>query len=110
MGGEEGGRFFQGKSQEKILLCKGGHFLKNNNIGVCVLSTRPDQQKRPQCKNAQKMQKKYQTLKNFSSLVSLSRILQNSYFWSSSPPCPSSICKIVFFFFFFFFFLSKQST
>ena len=28
--------------------------MKNNNTGGCVLSTQPDQQKRPQCKNAQK--------------------------------------------------------
>ena len=52
--------------------------MKNKNIGGCVLSTQPDQQKRPKCKNAQKMQKKkrkkkYQTLKKFSSLVSLTR-------------------------------------
>ena len=39
--------------------------MKNKNIGGCVLSTQPDQQKRPQCKNAQKMQKNYQTLKIF---------------------------------------------
>ena len=58
IGGEEGGNF-QGEGQEKILLCKGGgvHYMKNKNIGGCVLSTQPDQQKRPQYKNAQKMQK-----------------------------------------------------
>ena len=56
MGGVGG--YFQEEGQEKILLCKeGGHYMKNKNIGVCVLSTQPDQQKRPQCKNAQKMQK-----------------------------------------------------
>ena len=32
--------------------------MKNKNIGGCVLSTQPDQQTRPQCKNAQKCQKK----------------------------------------------------
>ena len=34
--------------------------MKNKNIaggGAGVLSTQPDQQKRPQCKNEQKMQK-----------------------------------------------------
>ena len=31
--------------------------MKNKNIGGSVLSTQPDQQRRPQCKNAQKMQK-----------------------------------------------------
>ena len=29
--------------------------MKNKNIGGCVFSTQPDQQKRPQCKNAQKI-------------------------------------------------------
>ena len=52
-----GGRgYFQGEGQEKILLCKGGgHYMKNKNMGGGVLSAQPDQQKRPQCKNAQKM-------------------------------------------------------
>ena len=51
------GGYFQGEVQEKILLCKGGrHYMKKKNIGG-VLSTQPDQQKRPQCKIAQKMQK-----------------------------------------------------
>ena len=47
---------FSGEGQGKILLCNGGggHNLKNKNIGACVLSTQPNQQKRPQCKNAQK--------------------------------------------------------
>ena len=45
-----GGGYFQGYGQ-KILLCKGGgggHYMKNKKIGGCVLSTEPDQQKRPQ--------------------------------------------------------------
>ena len=42
---------FQGKGQEKLLLCKGGgHYRKNKNIGGCVLSTQPDQQKGPNAK------------------------------------------------------------
>ena len=32
--------------------------MKNKNIGGCVLLTQPDQQKRPQCKKAQKCKKK----------------------------------------------------
>ena len=48
--------YFQGEGQEKILLCKGGHYMKNKNTGEGV-STQPDQQKRPKSKNAQKMQK-----------------------------------------------------
>ena len=69
------GWYFQGEGQEKILLCKGhgGSLHENKNIGGCVLSTQPDQQNRPQCKNAQKKCKNYQTLKEFSSLVSLTR-------------------------------------
>ena len=47
--------------------------MKNKNIRGCVLSTQPDQQKGPQCKNAQKMQKKISNNEFFSSLVSLSR-------------------------------------
>ena len=47
--------------------------MKNKKYRGRGLSTQPDQQKRPHCKNAQKMQKNYQTLKKFSSLVSLTR-------------------------------------
>ena len=50
--------------------------MKNKIIGgggEGVLSNQPDQQKRPQCKNAQIMQNYYQTLEVFSSLVSLTR-------------------------------------
>ena len=40
--------------------------MKNKNIGVCVLSTQPDKQKRPQCKNAQKKCKQLSNIeKNF---------------------------------------------
>ena len=43
-----------GGGQEKIYLCKEGHYMmKNTNKGVGGgLSTQTDQQKRPQCKNA----------------------------------------------------------
>ena len=60
MGGRGGGRVLSGGgSRKKILQRKGvGHYMKNKNIWGCILSTQPDQQKRPQCKNAQKMQKK----------------------------------------------------
>ena len=56
-----GSGYFQGEGQEKILLCKGGgggHYMKNKNIGVCVLSTQPDQQTGPIAKmrkNAKKI-------------------------------------------------------
>ena len=73
-----GGGIFRGGGgcQEKILLCKagGGHYMKNKNIGGGGdLSTQPDQLKRPQCKNAKTIANNYQTLKSFSSLVSLTR-------------------------------------
>ena len=45
---------FSGGRSKKILLCKGGHYMKNKKKGG-VLSTQPDQQKGPQCKNAQKI-------------------------------------------------------
>ena len=80
-----GGGYFQGEGQEKILPCKGGggHYMKNKNIGGCVLSTQPDQQKKAPMQKCAKKAKNYQTLKNVSSLVLLTRHLQNSYFWSS---------------------------
>ena len=56
--------YFHGESQEKILLCKGGHYMKNKTVGgVCVLSTQPDQQKKaPMQKCAKKRNaKNYQT-------------------------------------------------
>ena len=55
-----GGSYFQGKGQEKILLCKvggGGYYMKNKNIGGCVLSTQPDQQKGPKAKMRKKCKK-----------------------------------------------------
>ena len=62
------GYFQWGGVKKKILLCKGrGHFMKNKNIGGCVLSTQPDQQKGPNAKMRKKCKKKkkYQTLKKF---------------------------------------------
>ena len=53
-----GGGDCQGEEQYK-----GGHYMKNKNIGG-VLSTQPDQQKRPQCKNAQKCKKEIINKKN----------------------------------------------
>ena len=37
IGGGEGVGYFQREGQEKILLCKGDHYMKNKNIGGCVL-------------------------------------------------------------------------
>ena len=54
-----GGGYFQGGGVVKKKYCcvRGGHYMKNKNIEGGVLSPQPDQQRRPQCKNAQKMQK-----------------------------------------------------
>ena len=96
-----GGGYFQGGGQEKILLCKGSHFMKNKNIGVCVLSTQPDQQKRPQCKNAQKNAKNYQTLKRISSLVSLTRHFTKFIFLEQLTAMPQFNMQNIFVFSFF---------
>ena len=57
--------YFRGgfRQNERILLCKWGHFMKNKTIGS-VFSTQPDKQKRPKCKNAQKC-KKLSNIENF---------------------------------------------
>ena len=77
--------------------------MKNKNIEGCVLSTQPVQQKRPQCKNALKMQKKYQTLKFFSSLVSLTRHFTKFIFLEQLTTMPQFNMQNMFFFLFFFF-------
>ena len=72
--------YIQGEGQEKILLCKGGggHYMKNKNIGGCQLNL--VSKKRPQCKNAQKCAKNYQTLKKFSSIFFFSFSKQSSWY------------------------------
>ena len=110
-GGGRGGGYFQGEGQEKYCCVRGGHYMKSKNIGGCVLSTQPDQQKRPRCKNTQKMQKNYKTLKNFSSLVSLTRHFTKLIFLEQLTAMPQFNMQNMFFFFFFFFlFFSKQSS
>ena len=96
-----GGGYFQEEGQEKILLCMG---VTTWNIriwggGGCFVNSTWSAKKG----TSAKMQKiiNYQTLKNFPRSFRSLGILQNSYFWSSLPPCPSSICKISFFFSFF---------
>ena len=85
------GGYFQGEGQEK-LLCKGGgsqhEKLKNKNIGggvfcqLNLISKKAPMQKMQ--KNAKKKKKKKnQTLKNFSSLVLLTRHFTKFIFWSS---------------------------
>ena len=73
-----GGGIFRGRVKKKYCCVRGGgggHNMKNQNIGGCVLSTQPDQQK---CaKNA----KNDQTFKIFPRSFRSLGILQNSYFW-----------------------------
>ena len=69
--------------------------MKNKNIGGCVLSTQPDQQKRTQCKNAQ-------ILKKFSSLVSLTRHFTKFIFLEQLTAMPQLNMQNMFFFLFFF--------
>ena len=78
--------------------------MKNKNIGGCVLSTQPDQQKRPQCKNAQN----YQTLKKFSTLVSLTLHFTKFIFLEQLTAMPQFNMQNMLLFFFLFF--SKQSS
>ena len=56
MGG--GGGIFKGRVKKKHCCIRGrGHYMKNKNIGGCVLSTPPDQQKRPRCKKLSNTEK-----------------------------------------------------
>ena len=87
--------------------------MKNKNIGGCVMSTQPDQQRRPQCKNAQKC-KNYQTLKTFF----LARFAHSSFYKIHISGAANRHAQFnmqnmfcfVFFCFFFFFSFSKQSS
>ena len=55
-----GGGNFQGEGQKKILLCKGGHYMKNKNIwGMCFVDS-PDQQKKNPMQKCAKHAKNYQ--------------------------------------------------
>ena len=86
---------------KKYCCVRGYHYMKNKNIGGCVLSTQPDQQKRPM----RKKRKKYQTLNFFSSLVSLTRHFTKFLFLRQVAAMPQFNMQICFFSFF-----SKQSS
>ena len=88
--------------------------MKNKNIEGCVLSTQPDQHKRPQCK---KCKKKISNIENFF----LPRFAHSAFYKihitrAANRHAPVQYAKYVFFFFFFFFcfffvfFFSKQSS
>ena len=48
--GGGGGGIFRGRVKKKYCCVRGDHYMKNKNIGGCVLSTQPDQQKGPNAK------------------------------------------------------------
>ena len=94
--------YFQREGQEKILLCKGGHYMKNKNIGGgggggCKLNL--ISKKDPNAKMRKKCKKKNQASKKFSSLVSLTQYFTKFIFLEQPVQC----AKYVFFFFSFFF-------
>ena len=76
----------------------GGHYMKNKNIGGCILSTQPDQQKRPQCKTCAKNEKHYQTLKKISVLISLTRFFTKFMFLEQPTAMPQFNMQNMFFF------------
>ena len=49
--------YFQGEGQEKILLCKGGHYMKNKNIGGVFFQLNLMSKKGPSAKNEKKKKK-----------------------------------------------------
>ena len=98
-----GGGLCSGEGQEKILSCKGwGLYMKNKNIGGCILSTQPDQHKKAP---VQKCAKNYQTLKNFSSLVSLTRHFTKFIFLEQLAAMPQFNMQNIMLFFLFVCFL-----
>ena len=56
-----GGGYFQAEGQEKILLCKGGHYMKKRNIGGMCCQLNLISKKGPNAK----MRKKLSNIKNF---------------------------------------------
>ena len=117
-GGGGGGAYFQGRVKKKYCCVRGGggHYMKNKSIGGCVLSTQPDQQKRLQCKIAQKGKKLSNIEKFF-----LARFAHSAFYKihiSGATAMPQfNMQNMLFFFFFFFlsfffsfFLFSKQSS
>ena len=101
------GVYFQGEGQEKILLRKGGgHYMKNKNIGGGVFCQLNLISKKGPSAKVRKNAKIYQTLKKFSSLVSLTRYFTKFIFLEQLTAMPQYNMQTMFFFFFF----SKQSS
>ena len=86
------GGIFRGRVKKKYCCVRGGHYMKNKNIAGGVLST---QQKR-WAKNY------YQTLKQFSLLVSLTRHFTKFIFLEQLTTMPQPDMQNMLFFFFFF--------
>ena len=92
----------------KNIAVKGGHYMKNKNIGRggLVNSTWSAKKALMQKCAKKKRKKKYQTLKKFSSLVSLTRHFYKIHFsGAANRHAPVRYAKYVVFFFSFFFFL-----
>ena len=99
----KGGGYFQGEGQEKILLCKGGHYMKNKNIGGAGCQLNLISKKGPNAKMRKKCKKKNQTLINSSSPVSLTRHFTKFIFLEQLTVMPKFNMQNMCFFFFFFF-------
>ena len=97
-----GGAYFQGECQEKILLCKWGHYMKNKNIVGVFCQLYLISKKGLNAKMRKKCKKNYQTLKKFSSLVSLTRHFTKFIFLEQLTATPQFNIQNIFFFFFFF--------
>ena len=85
--------------------------MKNKNIGGVFCQLNLISKKGPQCKNAQKMQKNYRTLKKISALVSLTRHFTKFIFLEQLIAMFQFNRQNMFYFFiflFFFFFLSSH--
>ena len=90
-----GGReYFQGEGEEKILLCKGGEGVYRGDVfyQLNLIS-----KKGPNAK-MRKNEKNYQTLKNISSLVSLTRHFTKFIFLEQLTAIPQFNMQNVFFF------------
>ena len=74
--------------------------MKNKNIGGCVLSTQPDKQKRPQCKNAQKSKNLLNIEKVFLARYAHSAFNKIDISGAANRYAPVQYAKYLLFFFF----------
>ena len=78
--------------------------MRNKNIGGCTLLAQPDQQKRPQCKNAQKCKKLSNIEKIFLARFAHSVFYKIHISGAANRHAPAQYAK------YFFSFFSKQSS